>query len=68
MNSNNEKPISFIETKLYWALAPYSSINVSSISVDLARDLKNGGYCTDPYLSSEQALCCLVNKRCEKLA
>ena len=66
MNSNNEKLTSFIETRLSWALAPDSSINVSGITSDLVRDLKNGGYCADPYLSYEQALCCPVNKRREK--
>ena len=66
MNANNEQLTSFIETRLSCALAPDSSINVIGIAVDLVRDMKNGGYCTDLYLSYEQALCCPVNKRREK--
>ena len=66
MNTNNEQLTSFIETRLSCVLAPDSSINVSGIAADLARALKNGEYCTDPYLSYEQALCCQVNKRREK--
>ena len=66
MNANNEQLTSFIETRLSWALATDSSINVSGIAADLVRALKNGEYCTDPYLSYEQALCCPVNKRHEK--
>ena len=56
----------FIEDRLSWALSEYDALNIGGLAEDLADDLKNKGYCQDPYFKYEKALCCPINKRGEK--
>lgn len=56
----------FIEDRLSWELSELDDVNVGGIASDLAYGLKNNGYCSDPYTTYEQALCCPINKRREK--
>lgn len=60
------KLVDFIEERLSWELSTYDDINVGGVASDLARGLEHSGYCQDPYLEFDQALCCPINKRREK--
>ena len=64
---NNKDSLStFIEDRLSWELSPYEGINVIVIADELAEELKDRGYCSEPYTEYEKALICPINKRKEK--
>jgi hypothetical protein len=64
--TNKDSLSAFIEDRLSWELSEFDDVNVGGIAADLAYGLKNNGYCSDPYTTYEQALCCPINKRREK--
>ncbi len=62
---NDTSLYNFIEERLAWELGPGDDVNVGRIADDLADELKNRGYCSDPYFEYDKALMCPINKRRE---
>jgi hypothetical protein len=67
---NDTSLCDFIRNTLSIDLGIYEDFDIcddlDNIAEGLANDLKNSGYCTDPYFEYDKALMCPINKKREK--
>ena len=61
---NKTSLIEFIENFLSYELPEH--IYIENLSADLATELINNNYCTNPYSEYDEALKCPINKRKEE--